>query len=263
LEEEYNVMGTSRRFRVLPSLVVLALIVTSTLAVLNWIRWSSVEEAATTAARPVINSYQQAPMQRPLRQSALFVGDDFTVWGQGYYTYPDMVCDEFALNCNIDAQAGTGFVSNGEDHSSDNRPLIGRLDKDRRIYDANLIIIDAGRNDLQAGAAPFNGALEQYLTAVRQFWPEAKIVVIVPWLISDQQYPNYAEIASVVRQQTERVGGVTIDPVEEGWFNDVDISKVGTPYNFHPNQAGHTWIGKKLSESLRLHGLMERGAMTQ
>jgi hypothetical protein len=105
--------------------------------------------------------------------------------------------------------------------------------------------------------------LGEYLRAARAFWPEAKIVVIVPWLMSAEQDSNYAEIASVVCQQTEGVGGVCVDPLGEGWFNDVDVSKLEMPDNLHPNQAGHTLIGKKLSESLERHGLMVREATTQ
>jgi hypothetical protein len=202
-------------------------------------------------------------MERSVRPTALFVGDDFAAWGQGYYTYPYMVCDAFILNCNVDAQAGTGFLNNGQNYSSENLPLIDRLTKDRIFYDANLIIVDAGRNDLPADIEVFGGALEQYLRAVRGFWPEAKIVVIVPWHMSAEQDPNYAEVASAVCQRTEIVGGVCIDPLQEGWFNDVDVSKLEMSDNLHPNQAGHTLVGKMLSESLERHGLMERGARTQ
>lgn len=250
-----------QRFHILPWLVVLALIVASTLGVVNWIRMSHVEKTAT--AGPVSSSYHQVPMEMQERPSALFVGDDFLTWTQGFYTYPYQVCDVFAVNCNVDAQGGTGFLNNGESYSGNNRRLIDRLPKDRGIFNADLIIIDAGRNDFPTEVEAFGGALGEYLAEVRRSWPEANIVVIVPWVMSAEQNPNYAEIASVVRQQTEMVGGVVIDPLEEGWFNDVDISELQMRDTLNPNQAGHTLIGKKLSESLERNGLLERGAKTQ
>jgi lysophospholipase L1-like esterase len=255
-------MRNLRSWRLFPSLVVLTLIVATILGVANWLRMSRVQAMDVDGHSATSSSDRQAPMERPERSTALFVGDDFAAWGQALYTYPYMVCDAFMLNCNVDAQVGTGFLNSGQDFSIGNSPAIDRIAKDREMYDANVIIVDAGRNDLPVGADVFGEALGQYLRSVREAWPQAKIVVIVPWLLSTEQEPDYAEIASVVCQQTAMVDGVCIDPLAEGWLNGVDVSTLQMHDNVHPNQAGHTMIGKALSESLERHGVLAQGATT-
>jgi lysophospholipase L1-like esterase len=233
------------------------------LGLANWLRMSRIQATDLDGHRTAASSSdRQAPMERPARATALFVGDDFPAWGQGLYTYPYMVCDAFSLNCNVDAQVGTGLLNSGRDYSIGNMPLIDRIAKDRKMYEADVILVDAGRNDFPVEPEVFGEALGEYLRAARESWPEAKIVVIVPWLLSTEQEPDYAVIASVVCEQTALVDGVCIDPLAEGWLDGVDVSTIQMSDNVHPNQAGHTLLGKALSQSLERHGVMAQGVTT-
>jgi lysophospholipase L1-like esterase len=219
---------------------------------------SRAEDAAAAAQQPSSTPYSLAPMERTPRPTALFIGDDFAAGYEGVYVYayPYIVCDVFDLNCNVDAQSGTGFLNNGQRYSPKNSQLVDRLPRDHLIYDANLVIIDAGRNDVEVGLEGYGQAMEQYLREVKQFWPAAKIVVMAPSYMSADPYPEYADMISIMGQITESFGGVLIDPVAEGWYDGVDLSIYQAPDRKHPNQAGHQLIAQKLAESLIRRGLI-------
>ncbi|MFL0175311.1 SGNH/GDSL hydrolase family protein [Mycobacterium sp. SMC-13] len=253
-----------RRKRALPLLVIVALAVVVVLGVLNWVKLSRAGHSVSALHRATDRTDIQAPMETSSWRTALFVGDDFLAWGRGYYTYPYVVCDTFKLNCNVDAQTGTGFLSNGQNYSSANRPLIDRLPTDKEVYNApDIVIVDAGRNDIPAEPEVFGGAVESYLREVKQSWPQAEIVVIAPWVMAPEQDPTYAATASIICERTEVVGAMCIDPVAEGWFTGVDVSTSSMDDNRHPNQSGHTFVGRKLAEFLQSHGRMAGEAPPQ
>jgi lysophospholipase L1-like esterase len=196
-------------------------------------------------------------MARTQRPTALFLGDDFAAGNDVIaYAYPQMVCDLFGLNCNVDAQSGTGFVNDGRNYSTQNSRLIDRLPRDQRIYGADLVIIDMGRNDVEVGPEAFGQAMEQCLREVRRFWPAAQIVVIAPSQLSAEPYPEYADRISIGRQITDSFGGVVIDPVAEGWYDGVDVSTIETSDHIHPNLDGHWLIARNFAESLQRHGIV-------
>jgi lysophospholipase L1-like esterase len=249
-------MTTLRQFRTLRSAVVLALVVVATLGAVIWLRISKVEDAAAASQQQFSTPDRLAPMERTQRPTVLFVGDDFGAGYQGAYAYPQVMCDWYGLNCNVDAQPGTGFINNGRGYSMSNSRLIDRLPRDRRMYDANFVVIDAGRNDLTAGVEAYGQAMEQYLTEVRRFWPAAQIAVVAPSNLSADPPAYYAVLVSTIGHITDTFGGVLIDPVAEGWYDGVDVSTIQNPDHVHPNQAGHILIGRKLAESLQHHGLL-------
>ena len=158
----------------------------------------------------------------------------------------------------IDRGGFLGNAERGRNYSADNARMIDRLPKDQTNYDVDLVVVDAGRNDFQAGIQAFGDALGEYLRAVRAIWPDAKVVTVVPWVMSADPGPEYADVAAVVRRQTDAVGGVTIDPLAEGGYDDADLGGLATSDGLRPTQAGHTLIGTKLVESLQRYGVEKR-----
>jgi lysophospholipase L1-like esterase len=235
---------------------VLALVLVAALGVSTWLKMSQVEEAPAADQQPVHSPYRLAPMARTQRPTALFVGDDFPAGYEGY-AYPYAVCDLSGLNCNVDAQSGTGFINDGRAYSTENSRLMDRLPRDRRIYNADLVIIDAGRNDVEAGPEAYGRAMEQYLTEITRLWPTARIVVIAPSHLSAEPDPAYADQISMIGRITASFGGVLIDPVAEGWYSGVDISTIESADHMHPNKDGYQLIAQRLGESLQRHGLVE------
>jgi lysophospholipase L1-like esterase len=245
-------------------------VVVAILAICIWLRQSRAEDAASVQPSDG-TSYQAATMEGAQRTSALFVGDDFTAgYGEaGRNAYPYIVCSALGLNCNVDAQTGTGFLSDGNSHSSapgDNgKPvqtarLADRLAMDREIYDVDLVVVDAGRNDLDAPLEQYGDALKQYLSQVTSFWPEAKIVVIVPTYMSTEPSPDYASRVSMIKQIADSFGGTVIDPLAEKWYDGVDLSAMTLSDGVHPNQRGQEFLAQKLGQSLRNRGIGQTGA---
>jgi lysophospholipase L1-like esterase len=250
------------RFHALRAFVVLASVVVMILGVVIWLRASHVENTAASVQQSADTPYRPVSMKGTQRPSALFAGDDFTGGHGGFArnAYPYIVCSTIGLNCNVDAQSGTGFVNDGRDYATGTFRLIDRLRTDRMIYDVNLVVVDAGRNDLEAQPDVYGEALEQYLREVTRLWPAAEIVVIAPSWLSAEPYSDYTARTSMISQITESFGGVLIDPVAEGWYKGVDVSTKVLSDGVHPNPAGHELIADKFAESLRSHGIGQPGA---
>lgn len=250
------------RFHALRAFVVLASAVVTILGVVIWFRASQVENMAASVQQPADTPYDAASMEGTKRPSALFAGDDFAAGFGGVATnaYPYIVCSKIGLNCNVDAQTGTGFVNDGRNYSSGTFRLIDRLPTDRMIYDVNLVVVDAGRNDLEAPPDVYGEAMKQYLTEVSRLWPAAKIVVIAPSYLSAEPSSDYTDRISLTGQIVESFGGILIDPLAEGWYDGVDLSAKVLPDGVHPNQRGQEFIAKKLGESLRNRGIGQAGA---
>ena len=242
--------------------VVLASVVVMILSVVIWLRASHLQNLVSVEQQPTDTPYHPVSMQVTKRPSALFAGDDFTA-GYGVVAtnaYPYIVCNLIGVNCNVDAQAGTGFVSDGRDYSTGTLRLIDRLPADRMIYEVNVVIVDAGRNDLETPLDVYGQALDQYLREVTRLWPGAKIVVIAPSFLSAEPYSDYSARIPVISQITESFGGVLIDPVAERWYDGIDVSTMEISDNVHPNQEGQEFVANRLAESLRSHGIGQPGA---
>ena len=163
------------------------------------------------------------------------------------------------MNCNVDAQTGTGLVNDGREFSSDTFRLMDRLPTDQRLYAADVVIIDAGRNDFEAQPTDYGGALEQYLQRVSKIWPGSKIVVIAPTYLSSVPYSDYDTRIAVIRNVVESFDGILIDPLAEGWYEGADVSTMLLSDDVHPNQVGHQFIALKLEQSLLNRGIGLKG----
>lgn len=250
------------RFQTLRSSVVLASIVVLILAAVILSRAADVDNVAESGRGPGDTPYGSVVMEATQRPSALFVGDNFPAGygGIGRNAYPHIVCYSIGLNCGVDAQPGTGFVNDGRDYSSSTLKMIDRVPKDQKLYDPDFVIIDAGRNDLEAAPPVFGEAVAQYLGQVKRIWPAAKIVVIAPYYLTAAPDADYGARLLLISQIVASHGAILIDPLAEGWYEGDDISVMLQPDGLHPNQAGQEFIAKKLGQSLQNRGIGQSGA---
>ncbi len=206
--------------------------------------------------------YGPVGVEETQRPSALFTGDDFPAGygGIGRNAYPQIVCYSIGLNCGVDAQPGTGFVNDGREYSSTTFQMIDRLPTDQKLYDPDFVIIDAGRNDHLAEPPVLGEAVARYLRQVKRMWPGTKIVVIAPYYLTTAPDPDHGARISLLSPIVAAQDGMLIDPVAEGWYEGVDESSMLQPDGFHPNQAGHEFLAKKLGESLKKRGIGQSGA---
>jgi lysophospholipase L1-like esterase len=259
------------RFHRLRLAVLLATCVVAVLAVVIWLRQSDIERAVASTPPPAGVSYQAATMEGAQRPSVLFVGDDFTAGygGSSRNAYPYIVCSSLGLNCNVDAQTGTGFltgdtargapVSGDKGKWAPTARLAERLPVDRKIYDVDLIVVDAGRNDIDAPLDQYAEALKQYLSNVAEFWPAAKMVVVVPTYMSADPSTDYATRVAMTNKIVSTYGGTVIDPLAESWYEGADLSRMTLPDGVHPNQRGQEFIAQRLAQSLRDRGIGQSG----
>ena len=249
------------RFRALRTFVVLASALVFMLGGAIWLRTTHAENAPASVQQTSDSPYHPTPLARTQRPTALFVGDDFTAGygGIGRNAYPRMVCDVLRMNCNVDAQAGTGLIDDGRDFSDISVRLIDRLPADQRLYTADVVIVDAGRNDLEVAPEAYGKALEQFLLRVTKIWSDAKIVVIAPSYLSSNPDSNYDARISVISNVVKSFHGILIDPLAERWYEGADVSTLLLFNNVHPNQTGHEFIAEKLEQSLRNRGIGQEG----
>jgi acyl-CoA thioesterase-1 len=186
---------------------------------------------------------------------ALWVGDSFTE-GTGAAdsasSYPMLVSRRLGWYPVIDAQGGTGFVADGKVNFPANVAVPQRLATIQVV--PKVVVIDAGRND---GAADFatqiTPAVTSYLDAIRARWPEAKIVLIVPYFLHSTE--SVLEFKNLYAHEAARMSAVLIDPFSEGWFDGENRADLTYTDGVHPNAKGHAYIAGRLIERLDSLGL--------
>ncbi|MDI9898527.1 SGNH/GDSL hydrolase family protein [Rhodococcus sp. IEGM 1409] len=207
--------------------------------------------AATRTLATFVDSREESVPQLTYRDdipTALWVGDSFT---QGGAAYPRIICAQLGCYCNIDAQGSTGFINEGapEGRAFTSR-IIDRLPTSIKHFEADLIILDGGRNDMSSDPNDVLEAMTTYVDAIRGAWPAAELVIIVPYRIETEPSYAYSEWLPGIEDLASSAGAVVLDPYVEGWFDGADTSKMVIEDNFHPNEFGNSYIASKIKESL-------------
>jgi lysophospholipase L1-like esterase len=198
----------------------------------------------------------------PTRPSMLFVGDSFAA-GSGT-TGPDLAyscltADLMDWVCNLDAQGGTGYISDGSLNSRDFGPFSSRLSADAARYRADIVIVDGGRNDSSVEVKVVALAAQNYLRGVRAQWPRAALVVLVPAFVNSTpaNFPFAEQFGQQLREIVKPLGGIVIDPMTDGWIPPANAEALLDPDGVHPNPDGHQYLAQQLSSALRAVGLSD------
>lgn len=190
--------------------------------------------------------------EQPTVRAVLWVGDSFTV-GTGSETpsksYARIVSRELGLLPRVDAQGGSGFLADGKKAVISNVPVPERLDLNKQVFTPDLVIIDAGRNDGLATEAEVRDVSNQYLDDVREAWPSAHLVLIVPFVLGAEK-PD-ALFADIYEQRASDLGATVINPVKEGWVGPKNLDSWIYKDGIHPNVEGHQYIADQLVERLQ------------
>lgn len=227
-------MRVKRNGRIIVSLLALVAAVTSI--------------AVVHATRPEASGPPQAA-------SVLFVGDSFTA-GAGAppgQAYPELIANRSNWDLHVDAEGATGFIHDGQGTGNGQTSrLIDRLAEDgRKFPTVDVVIVDAGRNDLDRPADQISLAMSDYLTAVTRQWPTAKIVAILPSYVRPGGYDAYSLLRQALTHDMTAVDGTLVDPVAEGWYTNVDVTAMVIDDKVHPNELGNAYIADRLATSLR------------
>jgi lysophospholipase L1-like esterase len=188
--------------------------------------------------------------------NVLFAGDSFTA-GAGVKDqqdgYPELIAKTAGLHLQLDAQGGTGFLADG--HNTGNGAtsrMIDRLPQDGRRFGAvDLLVVDAGRNDLAHPVNMLAAAISAYLSAAREQWPAARIILIFPSFVSAAPVDGYDVLLADVRHSLASVNGDLVNPVEESWYHGIRTDSLVASDKVHPNDTGNGLIATRLFASLR------------
>lgn len=180
----------------------------------------------------------------PIR--ALFIGDDYAAGTEGLLsadTFAGLACARLGWVCNVDAESGTGYVSNGHDVKVTHSPYLDRLAHTSKTFAADVVVVSGGRND---GASPRSAtAIGAYFRAVRRAYPEAEVIALSPFW-EDARVPSWLA-RQRVRVQTAARAGRTCFIDTTGWLRPALITE-GT---LQPTADGQSVIADRLVAELK------------
>jgi lysophospholipase L1-like esterase len=182
------------------------------------------------------------------------------VMGSTWASYPCILARAEGWNCNVDAQPATGFVNDGKLFGNhDTQRMIDRLDRDRQLYSVDMVVVDAGRDDLAILPDTVIEAATAYLSRAAALWPAAKIVVLMPYWLNIGGYVNYDQLRAGFASAVQAVHGVLLDPLAERWFATAPLQRMVISDGIHPNALGNQTIAQDIADSLARHGLGHPG----
>jgi lysophospholipase L1-like esterase len=185
--------------------------------------------------------------------SALFVGDSYTAGALGItsnQTFPQLTCNAIGLICNLDGEGSTGYQADGHKLSRRFTPYRDRLAGDVQNYEADLVIVSGGRNDIGAPGSEYQAA-HRYFQAVKAAYPHARLVVVEPFWTSKNPPLLVRRLRADVRRAAHAVGALYLPT--NGWLTKGSVAGDGV----HPNLAGHRQLAERLATSLRTSGALE------
>lgn len=198
---------------------------------------------SSAAAKRIAASQEEAALQPTV---ALFIGDSYTAGGGEVgapYTFADLTCNEMGWVCAKDAQGGSGFIADGRVNDPSFTPYIGRLARTAGNYRPEVVIVSGGRND--AGGGGERQAAERYFTALRDAYPDAKVVALSPFWNDSHPPGPVVDVREAIRGAATRHGAVWVDTT--GWLTPRLMGKDGV----HPTLAGHRRLADRLLAFMR------------
>jgi lysophospholipase L1-like esterase len=169
-------------------------------------------------------------------------------------------------NVVVDAMGARGFLPTDASNVGVARPVppfIDALKYDADTYRADYIIVDGGRNDLGKDPDRFAPAYDEYMTALRSYYPQAKIISLVPSYITPQRAELYEVNSAAVRQSAEKVGAYVMDPFAEGWFENIDLAPLLWTDGVHLNGAGAEYYAQEIVDGMRRLGILSDSESVQ
>lgn len=234
----------------------------------SWLITSMLVLLALAAAGSVTAAFRAAPLNAetytappgppaPTRApvSVYFIGDSVTGGAAGSgrenQRYGNVMAARLNWRVTTDAVGATGFVAKGPETSRVDARFGTRVQK---ILNANpdVVIVAGGRNDMYSNLAEVEANATDFYSQLRAGLPEAKIVTLAGWrwdtTAERKAIAPQAAIAEILRGQSDRIGGVFIDPVHRlPMFNDDNALQLVSEDQFHPTAEGYRVLGEALA----------------
>jgi lysophospholipase L1-like esterase len=214
------------------------------------------------AAAPAAVSIERPRPAKTSAPTVLFIGDSYTAGnGLAELSPSCRAAVQMGWLCQLSAVPGTGYVSGGPANRFNVDPYIGRstslaerIPKLAEIYDPDVVVLDAGRNDLFPPRDDVFKAMAATIGEARRAWPTATLVFVRPRFLAhpeDDLGFDDAFVAALLRQPGAE-GMVIIDPIS--WSIGSNTSGMLSDDGIHPNQLGEQEIATGLVNSLMGHG---------
>ncbi|MDF0531091.1 SGNH/GDSL hydrolase family protein [Tsukamurella sp. 8F] len=231
--------------------VALLLVVAGISAAVGWHR------ATGTPGRVAATASDQ--VQRA--SSVLIVGDSF-VGGTGdpsFPVYPELLGELMGWNVRVDGVGGSGFMpqldAGGRRPPGGRRaPLIERLPADQRHYRPDVVLVDAGRNDLGRVPSQVIPYIDDYFERLRAAFPQARIVALIPTYATDREATNLPALRAAITGAVRGYQGLVIDPAAQHWYDRADLRSLLGPDDVHFNGAGNRYYARRIADALRSAG---------
>ncbi|HEU5372512.1 MAG TPA: SGNH/GDSL hydrolase family protein [Gaiellaceae bacterium] len=216
--------------------------------------------AACTLAGLVVVGYLSAhwtfgtqSVSLPNQPIALWIGDSYTA-GAGATTSAtgEALATSGALGwqSDMDAEGSSGYVARGRRQSPTNDAVPARIASDAASFTGvDVVLIDAGRNDVGHPPKAFRRAVVSSFDAVAKGFPSSAVVVIAPFLMTSKQH-SFLAMRRVLRQQARIHRFAYVDPIAEGWINRAS-AKLVVSDRIHPNQQGYDYIVAHLAPAIK------------
>ncbi len=201
-------------------------------------------------------TFATPPVAAAPQPVALWIGDAYTA---GAGATSSATGEAFATSAALgwqtamDAEGATGFVARGRKQSPTNKPVPARIAADAaRFPNADVVVIDAGRNDSGYPQAKIHRAVVSTFKAVTRDFPYQAVVVIAPFVMGpklDRARNDYLAIRRLLRRQARKHGWAFVDPIAEGWINRTS-GRLSTNGGIFPTQRGYDYIVAHLAPAI-------------
>jgi lysophospholipase L1-like esterase len=192
------------------------------------------------------------PNQLGTASTALFIGDDYATAGGGITnTYARITAKSMGWVLLMDAQAGTGFVANGQQQSSGNGPYFSRLNRDKAVFRPDYVVVTGGRNDGTESSGRVVRAATSYLRSVRQAFPDARLVIVAPFWVDSQPPSTLLALRDAERGLAPSLHAAFIDPLSQGWITNNSQSQYIAGNRVDPTVDGHNYLARQLTARLK------------
>ncbi|GGG27937.1 hypothetical protein GCM10007304_47220 [Rhodococcoides trifolii] len=207
------------------------------------------------------------------QQSMLFFGDTYTAGPSQLpnRSYACLAATRLGYLCNVESDVNLAYVAGtitqpatatqGVGPTIDVPTVDSRIDRAQVLYRADVVVLDAGRNDLSRSSTALSAAFLTTVEHARRAWPTARLVVIAPWSI-DNLEPNVATAAGrpvpvdtlmqdALDSSTALAGVTLVDPGALGWLRGQNIEQLRAADNLLvPNEQGHALVADALVSAL-------------
>lgn len=223
-------------------------IVIATVAV-GSVACSSTAGAASTPSPARSANPHSARIVLPAHPRVYFYGDSWThgasaAPGRGF---PAVVGQALGWRVQLGPDnSGSGYVHTYvADH-----PVLPQSAAALPPIHADLIVLEAGTNDIPGPLDHFWNAVKQTVRTLKRKSHGAPVVLVGPASFDGTVPEGLSAIDYEEAGAAAELRIPYVSPLKEHWFNAANIGPLFDPETIHPNTAGHAYYGGRLASAL-------------